>query len=115
MKYFYDTPCNIYTKWTEVVRGSLVEKTAKLYENIKCAIYNSSKHLSVTQQATETDANWMTMVLDCKYSWVHIWDIVEIYWVYYKVLYEPIAHYTYKWVIDNFELWINRTTEDVQV
>lgn len=112
MKHFYDTVCTIYTKGTELKRWSLVETKTIKYENIKCAIYQSTRSLYWTLQATETDTNWMVMVLDCKYPGVHIWDIVEIKWTTYKVVYEPIEHHRYNWQLDNFELYINRTTDD---
>ena len=112
MKHFYDTICTVYTKSTEMKRGSLVETKQIKYENIRCAIYQSTRNLNPTLQAVETDINGMTMVLDCIYPWVHIWDLVEIKGTIYKVAYEPIEHHRYNWQLDNFELYIRRTTKD---
>ena len=112
MKHFYDTICSIYSIANELRRWSLVETKQIKYENIKCAIYHSTRDLYPTLQAVETDSNGMTMVLDCKYPWVHIWDIVIIKDTKYKVMYEPIEHHRYNWQLDNFELYIKRTTDD---
>lgn len=110
MKKFYNTTCSIYTQGTSKVRWSKVQGLTPLYSDIKCALYNSSRSLWQSTQAIQTDSNWYTLVLDSIYSWVSIWDIIIVNSKQYKVLNDPVPHERANWTIDNYELFIDRTT-----
>lgn len=112
MKKYYNTPCSIYTFWTTENRWSKVQSTIPIYEDIKCAIWGKDKSYWQGFQALQTDLNGYSMVLDSIYPDVSIWDIVIINWISYKVNNHPIPHERSNGIIDNYELFITKTTKN---
>lgn len=111
MKKYYNTPCSIFTLGTSVVRGSKVEIKTPLYENINCAIWKKTQNYNQSIQAIQTDRQEYTMNLEGKYTGVSMWDIVVINSKSYKVINDPIPHEESNGKIDNYELFIQITTE----
>jgi hypothetical protein len=110
MKPYYNTLCSIFTLLPQVLKWSKVSWETALYENIKSAVYQKTSRYGQTTQAVQTDSNSFTMVVDWKYTWINIWDIVKINWVTYKIMNIPLPHEKINGRIDNFEFSINRTT-----
>jgi hypothetical protein len=110
MKKFYNTPCSIYRKGTNVTRWSKVQSLSSVYEDIKCAIWSKTSSYWQTLQAVQTDNNSYNMNVDSIYSDILIWDIVVINWLNYKVSNNPVPHERANWIIDNYEIFITLTT-----
>lgn len=111
-KRYYNTPCSVFTQWVSKVRWTQVPTLTPLYENIKCAMWSKSKDYEQSQQAIQTDTNELNIVVDSIYSWIAIWDIFVINNKYYKVINDPVPHERSNWVIDNYEIFVNRTTKN---
>jgi hypothetical protein len=108
MKRFYNTPFEIYTLWSEKVRGTVVGNLTLLY-SWKCAFWWNTKKYGQTSQSVQTNQNDFEVNIPSEFSWVKIWDVIKINWETYKILNTPIPHENFKGKIDNYQFFINIT------
>ena len=111
---FYNTLCSIYKFWTQDIDWSLVQDKSPtaLYDNIYCSKWSNDKKYWESQTAIQSNWNWYEINVSSEYSLIEIWDIFTIDSQDYKVTNVPVPHHNFKWVIDNFQIYVNLTTND---
>jgi hypothetical protein len=107
----YDfTTCSIYRYSEDEVRGSMVQSTTLVYENIPCSFWATSKNFWGSQLSVQSNWNTHEMNLDPIYD-VFKWDIVTLQNENYKVT-DVIPHPDRHNVINNLQVFLQPSKND---